>query len=136
KHLAIGKDAGNRLELRVHPTLVRKRSVLANVSGVLNAIFLEGRALGPCLISGRGAGDMPTAVSVVADSVDVARSHLAGAAGLSTRGISLDERPLVPLREIQTRYYMLFTRQDRPGCPSGRPGRRQGRRPGGAARPV
>jgi len=115
KHLAIGKDQGNRIELRVHPTLVHKRSVLANVSGVLNAIYLEGRALGPCLISGRGAGDMPTAVSVVADIVDVARSQRAGAAGLSTRGISLEERPLVPLGEIETRYYLRFTGQDRPG---------------------
>src|SRR5258708_19756469 len=51
KHLAIGKDQGDRIELRVHPTLVKKSSVLANVSGVLNAIFLEGRALRPCLIS-------------------------------------------------------------------------------------
>jgi homoserine dehydrogenase len=115
KHLAIGKDQGDRIELRVHPTLVKKSSVLANVSGVLNAVFLEGRALGPCLISGRGAGDMPTAVSVVADIVDVARSQLAGAAGLSTRGISLEERPLVPLGEIETRYYLRFTGQDRPG---------------------
>jgi homoserine dehydrogenase len=115
KHLAIGKDQGDRIELRVHPTLVRKSSVLANVSGVLNAIFLEGRALGPCLISGRGAGDMPTAVSVVADIVDVAKSQLAGAAGLSTRGISLEERPLVPLGEVETRYYLRFTGQDRPG---------------------
>jgi homoserine dehydrogenase len=115
KHLAIGKDQGHRIELRVHPTLVRKRSVLANVSGVLNAVYLEGRALGPCLISGRGAGDMPTAVSVVADIVDVSRSLLAGAAGLSTRGISLDERPLVPLTEVETRYYLRFTGQDRPG---------------------
>src|SRR5207302_7491379 len=70
KHLAIGKDQGSRIELRVHPTLVRKRSVLANMSGVLNAIYLEGRALGPCLLSGRGAGDMPTPVRVVADTVD------------------------------------------------------------------
>jgi homoserine dehydrogenase len=115
KHLAIGKDHGPRIELRVHPALVPKRSVLANVSGVLNAIYLEGRALGPCLISGRGAGDMPTAVSVVADIVDVARSKLAGAAGLSTSGISLEERPLGPLGEIETRYYLRFAGQDRPG---------------------
>jgi homoserine dehydrogenase len=115
KHLAIGKDHGSRLELRVHPTLVHKRSVLANVSGVLNAIYLEGRALGPCLISGRGAGDMPTAVSVVADIADVARALRAGAAGLSTRGIALEERALVPFGEIETRYYLRFTGQDRPG---------------------
>ena len=118
KHLAIGHDQGDRIELRVHPALVRKSSVLANVSGVLNAIYLEGRALGPCLISGRGAGDMPTAVSVVADIVDVARSQLAGAAGLSTRGISLEERPLVPLGEIETRYYLRFTGQIVRACSS------------------
>jgi homoserine dehydrogenase len=115
KHLAIGKDHGPRIELRVHPALISKRSVLANVSGVLNAIYLEGRALGPCLISGRGAGDMPTAVSVVADIVDVARSKLAGAAGLSTSGIALEERPLLPMGEIETRYYLRFAGQDKPG---------------------
>jgi homoserine dehydrogenase len=115
KHLAIGKDQGSRIELRVHPALVHKRGVLANVSGVLNAVYLEGRALGPCLLSGRGAGDMPTAVSVVADIADVARAQLAGAAGLSTRGIALEERPLVPLGEIEARYYLRFTGQDRPG---------------------
>ena len=115
KQLAVAKDRGAAIELRVHPALVHKRGVLANVSGVLNAVFLEGRALGPCLISGRGAGDMPTAVSVVADIADVARARLAGAGGLSTRGISLEERPVVPLGEIEARYYLRFTGQDRPG---------------------
>src|SRR5581483_9748746 len=90
KHLAIGRDLGASLELRVHPTLIPKESVLANVSGVLNAIFLEGRALGPCLVSGRGAGDLPTAVSVVADVVDVARARLNGASGLQTRILQLE----------------------------------------------
>jgi homoserine dehydrogenase len=69
KHLAIGRDHGESIELRVHPVLVPHDTMLANVGGVLNAIALEGRALGPCLLSGRGAGDMPTAVSVVADVV-------------------------------------------------------------------
>ena len=81
KHLGIGHDRGERLELRVHPALIRKNSVLANVDGVLNGVFLMGRALGPCLLVGRGAGDMPTAVSVVADIVDVARSRLEGEPG-------------------------------------------------------
>jgi homoserine dehydrogenase len=58
---------------------------------------------------------MPTAVSVVADIVDVARSKLAGAAGLSTSGIALEERPLVPMGEIETRYYLRFSGQDKPG---------------------
>ncbi|HET9959280.1 MAG TPA: homoserine dehydrogenase [Polyangiaceae bacterium] len=115
KHLGIGHDHGDRLELRVHPALIRKNSVLANVDGVLNGVFLMGRALGPCLLVGRGAGDMPTAVSVVADIVDVARSRLEGEPGLSTRSIQLSERKLVPLDEIQTRYYLRFDVGDHPG---------------------
>ena len=115
KHLAIGQDLGEQIGLRVHPALISKKSVLANVNGVLNAIWVEGRALGPCLLSGRGAGDMPTAVSVVADIVDVARSKLAGAAGLSTQGVALAARPLVALAEVECRYYLRFTVKDRPG---------------------
>ena len=115
KHLAIGRDLTESIELRVHPALIPKKSVLANVSGVLNAILLEGRALGPCLVSGRGAGDLPTAVSVVSDVLDVARSIVAGVAGLSTRGISLEPRPLRPMAEVRARYYLRFTVADRPG---------------------
>src|SRR5204862_403442 len=83
--------------------LIPKSSMLANVSGVLNAILLEGRALGPCLVYGRGAGDLPTAVSVVADILDVAQSIVAGVAGLSTRGIAVAPRPLLPMSEITAR---------------------------------
>ncbi len=96
KHLAIGRDLGASIELRVHPALVPRSSVLANVNGVLNAIHLEGRALGPSLVYGRGAGDLPTAVSVVADVLDVARSIVAGVSGLQTRGISMIPRPSSP----------------------------------------
>jgi homoserine dehydrogenase len=115
KHLAIGHDNGESVSLRVHPALVPKESTLANVSGVLNAIALEGRALGPCLLSGRGAGDMPTAVSVVADVLDVARARLNGAPGLMTRGIQLSERPIAALDDVETRYYLRFEVYDRPG---------------------
>jgi homoserine dehydrogenase len=115
KHLGIGHDRGDRLELRVHPALIPKTSVLANVDGVLNGVFLMGRALGPCLLVGRGAGDMPTAVSVVADIVDVARSRLEGEPGLSTRSIQLSRRPLVAQENIQTRYYLRFDVDDHPG---------------------
>ena len=85
KHLAVGRDRGEGIELRVHPALVHRDTPLANVGGVLNAIAIEGRALGPCLLSGRGAGDMPTAVSVVADVLDVARARLSGTVGLRDR---------------------------------------------------
>ena len=115
KHLAIGRDLGESIELRVHPALIPQRSVLSNVSGVLNAILLEGRALGPCLVSGRGAGELPTAVSVVADILDVARSIVAGVAGLQTRGITMDPRPLRALDDITSRHYLRFTVADQPG---------------------
>jgi homoserine dehydrogenase len=119
KHLAIGRDLGDRIALRVHPALVPKSSVLANIDGVLNGVRVIGRALGPCLLVGRGAGDMPTAVSVVADVVDVARSLREGEPGLATRGIHLAERPLVPLDEIESRYYLRFDVADEPGVLSG-----------------
>jgi homoserine dehydrogenase len=115
KHLAIGADLGDSIELRVHPALVPSKSVLANVSGVLNAILLEGRALGPCLVYGRGAGDLPTAVSVVADILDVARSIVAGVAGLQTRAVSLAGRELRPMSEVESRYYLRYGVRDQPG---------------------
>lgn len=115
KHLAIGRDHEHEVELRVHPALVPKDSTLAHVSGVLNAISVEGRALGPCLLSGRGAGDLPTAVSVVADVLDVARARLEGAAGLMTRSIQMTERNLRDLGEVESRYYLRFQVLDRPG---------------------
>ncbi len=115
KHLAIGRDEGERLSLRVHPTLIPKTSVLANIDGALNGVFLRGRALGPCLLVGQGAGDMPTAVSVVADIVDVARSKIEGEPGLATRAIQMKDRPLVPLAEMSTRFYLRFDVEDSPG---------------------
>lgn len=115
KQLAIAKERGEQLELRVHPALVAEDTPLANINGVLNAISVEGRALGPCLLSGRGAGDLPTAVSVVADLVDVAIAKKGGTAGQSTRAIRLAERKLSPTAEVEARYYFRFTVFDRPG---------------------
>jgi homoserine dehydrogenase len=115
KHLAIGRDRGEGVELRVHPALVRRDTQIANVNGVLNAIALEGKALGPTLLSGRGAGDLPTAVSVVADVLDVARARRNGFAGVATRGIQLRARPLTGLDDVRGRYYLRFQAHDRPG---------------------
>jgi homoserine dehydrogenase len=120
KHLAVARDrsAGPELaalELRVHPALVAKDSPLANINGVLNGIAIEGRALGPCLLSGRGAGDLPTAVSVVADLVDVAIAKKSGVAGQSTRAIRLAPRALGPMDDVEGRYYFRFSVFDRPG---------------------
>ena len=120
KHLVIGRDATDSaepgaVELRAHAALVGERTVLANVSGVLNAVLMEGEALGPCLVYGRGAGDLPTAVSVVSDVLDVARSIARGVAGLQTRSIRLGARTLKPMGEVETRYYVRFTVRDEPG---------------------
>jgi homoserine dehydrogenase len=95
--------------------LIPKNSVLANVDGVLNGVFLMGRALGPCLLVGRGAGDMPTAVSVVADIVDVASSRIHGESGLATRGIQIRSRKVMSPDDIETRYYLRFGVGDHPG---------------------
>jgi homoserine dehydrogenase len=99
----------------VHPALVAKDAPLANINGVLNAIAIEGRALGLCLLSGRGAGDLPTAVSVVADLVDVAIAKKSGVAGLSTRAVRLARRDVAPIEEVEGRYYFRFSVFDRPG---------------------
>lgn len=115
KHLVVGREHGDDIELRVHPSLIPERSVLANVDGVLNAVLLEGRALGPCLVYGPGAGDLPTAVSVVSDALDVARSIVAGVAGLQTRSIRYAPRPVRPMEAVEVRYYIRFTVRDEPG---------------------
>lgn len=115
KHLAIGKDRGETLELRVHPALIRRNDVFANVSGAFNAIRLEGRALGPCTLLGRGAGDMPTAVSVVADILDAARAIVAGVPALVSGVRRLRDRPLTPAQAIELRYYLRLSVVDEPG---------------------
>lgn len=133
KHLVVGRDHGERVELRAHPALVRKTSAWAAVAGSLNAVKIEGRALGPLFMSGRGAGDLPTAVSVVADVVEVARSIVAGVPGLSTpprlgglastadatgegaTARALASRPLVPRADLELRYYVRFEVHDQPG---------------------
>jgi homoserine dehydrogenase len=115
KHLAIGREREGQLELRVHPALVPAATTLANVNGVLNAVLLEGRALGPCLLSGRGAGALPTAVSVVADVVDVAYARLNGAAGLMTKTIQMHQRTPVSIDAAECPFYLRFQVFDRPG---------------------
>ncbi len=119
KHVAMAHDRGERLELRAHPTLLPAINPLAGVHGVLNGAFIQGRALGPCLLVGRGAGEMPTAVSVVADLVDVARARVEGAGGLATRAIRPAPRPLLPMDEVEARYYLRFEVKDVSGVLAG-----------------
>jgi homoserine dehydrogenase len=119
KSLAIAKDLGHGLDLRVHPALVPARHVLASVSGADNAVWFEGEALGPCLLSGKGAGALPTAVSVVSDVIDVARNLQARASGrvpqFASRGRDLAARNVQPIGDIVCRYFLRMTVQDRPG---------------------
>ncbi len=115
KHLAVGRPCGERLELRVHPALVPKEGQLAGINGVLNGALIQGRALGPCLLVGRGAGEMPTAVSVVADVVDVARARVEGATGLLSSAIRPEPCALVPMSELECRYYLRFSVADELG---------------------
>ena len=120
KPLAIGREREDgSLELRVHPALVPESSVMASISGALNAIVLEGRMLGPCLLSGYGAGALPTAMSVVSDIVDVGRNIASGASGRvpqrAWRGESLEARRVAPIGDHVGRYYLRFGVRDRPG---------------------
>jgi len=121
KLLAIAKahPDGERIEARVHPTLVPSGSLLAKVDGAMNAIAVCGDAVGPTLFYGAGAGELPTASAVVADVMEVAREVRRESSGrvapLSYLPEALRQRPLVPLSELHGRYYLRFTALDRPG---------------------
>jgi homoserine dehydrogenase len=123
KLLAIAKsreaNGSERIEARVHPTLIPRASLLANVDGAMNAVAVTGDAVGPTLFYGAGAGEQPTASAVVADLVEIAREIRRGGAGrvapLSYLPESLRPVPLVPLGELEGRAYLRFTALDRPG---------------------
>jgi len=116
KLLAIAKTHNEGLELRVHPTLLREDRPLAAVSGVFNAIYVEGAAVGQAMLYGRGAGQMPTASAVVADVVDVALGR--ALTTFQTTWMASEARPranVLPMDQIQSRYYVRMIVADRPG---------------------
>ena len=120
KPLVVGRELPDgTLDLRVHPALVPSSSVLSSIHGALNAVVLEGIMLGPCLLSGYGAGALPTAMSVVSDIVDVARNLVAGASGRvpqrAFRGEHLLEREVAPAGSHVAPFYLRFSVLDRPG---------------------
>lgn len=116
KHLAVGLETkSGDLDLRVHPALVPARSPLASVDGVLNAIALEADGAGAQVLVGRGAGSLPTAVSVVADLVDVARARRAGVPGLLTQGLEVQRRPMALPGSQEALWYLRTRVVDRPG---------------------
>ena len=120
KLLAIAKDQGPKgIEARVHPTLIRAESLLADVKDVFNAIYVVGEALGPNLLYGRGAGMMPTATAVLSDIISIAREKLSGVnAGLPGRSwpeAQIKNVRVRDIKEILMCYYLRFSVVDRPG---------------------
>ncbi len=115
KLLAVGIRRGERLELRVHPTLLHRGHPLAVVGGVYNAVCIHGSNVGQIVLTGRGAGRMPTASAVVADIAAVATgTYPREFAALSQFG-DVPDADLVPLGEVRTRYYLRLMCADRPG---------------------
>ena len=119
KLLAIGKDRGSAVEARVHPTMIPEDNILSSVSGSLNAITVSADAVGDILLSGRGAGMLPTASAVLGDVVDIARNLVNGATGrvpaLSYQRDQIRRVPLLPIEDLTTHYYFRFSALDRPG---------------------
>lgn len=116
KLLAIAKDAGGAIEVRVHPTLIPAKSLLATIGGAFNAISVRGDAAGPTLFHGLGAGSLPTASAVVGDLMELARRHVAGkgARGLPVPAIAA-VREILPVEEVVCPYYIRFMALDKPG---------------------
>ena len=118
KPLVIGRDHGETVEARVHPTMIPRRFLLAGVSGVFNAVYVSSQALGPSMYYGRGAGMMPTAVAVVSDVIDGARDILAAAhSGVPMRLRVRDwhDRPIRDAGDLESRYYLRAAVIDKPG---------------------
>ncbi|MDZ7782369.1 MAG: homoserine dehydrogenase [Halioglobus sp.] len=119
KHLGVARQTTAGVELRVHPTLIPERRLLANVDGVMNAVLVEGDAVGPTLYYGAGAGAAPTASAVVADLIDLARDIGAGQVNrVPPRGFADDtgsELPIVPMARVETPWYLRMEAQDKPG---------------------
>jgi len=117
KLLALAKRSGDQVELRVHPTMVPVGDLISSVSGVFNAISIEGDATGAALYYGKGAGDLPTGSAVVSDIVDIARDVRAGAAGKSPL-MNVSEksgRKIKNMDDITTSYYLRLSAIDKPG---------------------
>jgi homoserine dehydrogenase len=119
KLLGIARRKERGIELRVHPTLVPGRRLLANVEGVMNAILVKGDAVGQTMYYGPGAGAEPTASAVVADLVDVARMLTADPGNrvphLAFQPDQLSDTPILPMGEVETAYYLRLRVLDRPG---------------------
>jgi len=119
KHLGIARKTSEGIELRVHPTLIPERRLIANVDGVMNAIVVKGDAVGPTLYYGAGAGADPTASSVVADVIDVVRALTSDPENrvphLAFQADALHDVPILPPEQFKTAYYLRLNAEDKPG---------------------
>jgi homoserine dehydrogenase len=119
KHLGIARRTERGIELRVHPTLVPAERLLANVNGVMNAVMVEGDALGPTLYYGAGAGGEPTASAIVADIIDVARGlddpAQSSVPYLAFHQEYLSPEPILAIEDVETAFYLRMQAVDRPG---------------------
>jgi len=119
KHLGIARRTERGVELRVHPTLVPESLLLANVNGVMNAVLVQGDAVGPTLYYGAGAGAEPTASAVLADVVDVARQQGTDPASrvpfLAFHDQALETLPVLPIDEVESAWYLRMSALDQPG---------------------
>ena len=117
KLLAIAKATDGGVEVRVHPTMIPEVSPLAAVSGVFNAVFITGDAVGDLMFYGRGAGQMPTASAIWSDTLEIARrlAHGIPTLALELPSASAAPLPLRPMEAIRCCYYLRVMAQDRPG---------------------
>jgi homoserine dehydrogenase len=118
KHLGIARRTEKGVELRVHPTLIPARRLLANVDGVMNAVLVKGDMVGPTLYYGAGAGSLPTASAVVADIIDVARSLDCPQSFVPTQGYNndaIEDISVLPIGEVETSFYLRMLAHDEPG---------------------
>ncbi len=119
KHLGVARRTGSGIELRVHPTLIPEERLLANVNGVMNAVMVNGDAVGSTLYYGAGAGMEPTASAVVADLTDIARMMDAEAdcrvAALAFQADALSSEAVLPIADCESAYYLRIQAQDHPG---------------------
>jgi homoserine dehydrogenase len=119
KHLGVTRRTDSGIELRVHPTLIPERRLIANVDGVMNAVLVMADAVGPTLYYGAGAGAEPTASAVVADIVDVVRTLTSDPENrvphLAFQPDSLSDVPVLPIEEVVTSYYLRILAADKAG---------------------
>ncbi|RVU31403.1 homoserine dehydrogenase [Neptunomonas marina] len=119
KHLGVSRRTEEGVELRVHPTLIPEAALLANVNGVMNAVLVDGDAVGQTMYYGAGAGAEPTASAVVADVVDVVRTLTADRDNrvphLAFQPSSLSDAPVLPIEQTETAYYLRMQAQEQPG---------------------